>query len=87
MGVGFRLGDHADFQVLLELGPQINTQPLGSDGHNETQKTRHIIAFLPLATKHDGKSSGLALTSCQHQDRTQLRTRQEENGRLRGDQH
>lgn len=29
VGFGFRLGDHADFQVLLELGPQTNTKPIG----------------------------------------------------------
>ncbi|XP_076754632.1 snustorr snarlik [Xylocopa sonorina] len=29
IGVGFRLGDHADFQVLLELGPQTETDPIG----------------------------------------------------------
>lgn len=40
MGVGFRLGDHADFQVLLELGPQLNTQPLGPDG--DTKKRRQV---------------------------------------------
>ncbi|XP_031351008.1 uncharacterized protein LOC116176541 [Photinus pyralis] len=27
-GWGFRLGNRADFQVLVELGPQLNTQPL-----------------------------------------------------------
>ncbi|XP_033338473.2 snustorr snarlik [Megalopta genalis] len=29
IGVGFRLGEHADFQVLLELGPQTETEPIG----------------------------------------------------------
>ncbi|GJQ85894.1 hypothetical protein Trydic_g21750 [Trypoxylus dichotomus] len=29
LGWGFRLGNRADFQVLVELGPQTNTQPLG----------------------------------------------------------
>ncbi|CAL7952419.1 unnamed protein product [Xylocopa violacea] len=29
IGVGFRLGEHADFQVLLELGPQTETDPIG----------------------------------------------------------
>ncbi|EDW04220.1 uncharacterized protein LOC6562631 [Drosophila grimshawi] len=36
LGFGFRLGDHADFQVLLELGPQKDTQPLG-DPNKEDQ--------------------------------------------------
>lgn len=30
-GFGFRLGEHADFQVLLELGPQKFTRPIGMD--------------------------------------------------------
>ncbi|OAD58774.1 hypothetical protein WN48_10319 [Eufriesea mexicana] len=30
IGVGFRLGEHADFQVLLELGPQTDTDPIGN---------------------------------------------------------
>ncbi|XP_017798306.1 PREDICTED: uncharacterized protein LOC108579310 [Habropoda laboriosa] len=30
IGVGFRLGEHADFQVLLELGPQTETDPIGN---------------------------------------------------------
>lgn len=29
VGFGFRLGPHADFQVVLELGPQNSTDPLG----------------------------------------------------------
>lgn len=28
-GVGFRLGEHADFQTIVELGPQKYTKPLG----------------------------------------------------------
>lgn len=29
VGFGYRLGEHADFQVLFELGPQTNTRPIG----------------------------------------------------------
>lgn len=29
-GFGFRLGEHADYQVLIELGPQKYTRPLGN---------------------------------------------------------
>ncbi|XP_068901394.1 uncharacterized protein snsl isoform X2 [Tenebrio molitor] len=32
IGWGFRLGDRADFQVMVELGPQKYTQPLGNQG-------------------------------------------------------
>ncbi|KAG8319046.1 hypothetical protein J6590_099686 [Homalodisca vitripennis] len=36
-GVGFRVGPNADFQVLLELGPQSETQPLGPSGNSKRQ--------------------------------------------------
>lgn len=29
VGFGFRLGNHADFQTILEIGPQKYTKPLG----------------------------------------------------------
>lgn len=29
VGFGFRLGNHADFQTIFEIGPQKNTKPLG----------------------------------------------------------
>ncbi|KAJ9593920.1 hypothetical protein L9F63_014634 [Diploptera punctata] len=38
LGLGFRLGEHADFQVLLELGPQTNTQPLGPNADSKTRR-------------------------------------------------
>ncbi|XP_055549096.1 uncharacterized protein LOC129732317 isoform X2 [Wyeomyia smithii] len=31
LGFGFRLGDHADFQVQFEIGPQQRTRPIGSN--------------------------------------------------------
>lgn len=37
-GWGFRLGDHADFQVLVELGPQTNTRPLGNEGNDNNKR-------------------------------------------------
>lgn len=30
LGVGFRLGQHADFQALVELGPQVETDKIGN---------------------------------------------------------
>lgn len=42
MGWGFRLGDRADFQVLVELGPQQYTQPLGNQGDNANNKRNTI---------------------------------------------
>ncbi|XP_012270959.1 uncharacterized protein LOC105694664 [Orussus abietinus] len=40
IGVGFRLGQHADFQVLLELGPQTETEPIGT---LESKKRRNAM--------------------------------------------
>lgn len=39
LGVGFRLGEHADFQILFELGPQTDTDPIGT---NESKKRRDV---------------------------------------------
>jgi hypothetical protein len=49
VGVGFRLGDHADFQVLLEVGPQLNTQPIGPEADGKTRRHvgRPALAVLP----------------------------------------
>ncbi|XP_046409160.1 uncharacterized protein LOC124174070 [Ischnura elegans] len=44
VGLGFRVGDHADFQVLFEVGPQTNTQPLGPE---EGQRRRHVKVDVP----------------------------------------
>lgn len=55
MGVGFRLGDHADFQVLLELGPQLNTQPLGPDG--DTKKRRQVQRPAPITLPVTGSET------------------------------
>ncbi|XP_015430260.1 PREDICTED: uncharacterized protein LOC107186831 [Dufourea novaeangliae] len=41
VGVGFRLGEHADFQVLVELGPQTETNPIG----NADSKRRRDAMF------------------------------------------
>ncbi|KAF4517906.1 hypothetical protein B566_EDAN001860, partial [Ephemera danica] len=38
-GLGFRLGQHADVQLLTEIGPQIETQPLGEP----EQRRRHAM--------------------------------------------
>ncbi|XP_034935660.1 uncharacterized protein snsl [Chelonus insularis] len=40
VGVGFRLGEHADFQVMMELGPQKETDPIGTE---ESKRRRAIM--------------------------------------------
>lgn len=37
IGAGFRVGPNADFQVLVELGPQSETQPLGPDATSKRE--------------------------------------------------
>ncbi|KAK9297562.1 hypothetical protein QLX08_008784 [Tetragonisca angustula] len=46
IGVGFRLGEHADFQILLELGPQTETEPIG-----KADSKRRRDAMLSAAMK------------------------------------
>ncbi|XP_037928168.1 uncharacterized protein LOC119662607 [Teleopsis dalmanni] len=43
LGFGFRLGEHADFQILVELGPQKETRPIGEkDGSESSFNKRHV---------------------------------------------
>lgn len=45
LGFGFRLGPHADFQTIIELGPQENTKPVGLvDGNQlKRQSSKRIV--------------------------------------------
>lgn len=51
IGAGFRVGQNADFQVLLELGPQSETQPIGPNA-SSTRETRENASASELK---DGK--------------------------------
>uniref|UniRef100_A0A1B0FJS8 Citrate transporter-like domain-containing protein n=1 Tax=Glossina morsitans morsitans TaxID=37546 RepID=A0A1B0FJS8_GLOMM len=44
LGFGFRLGEHADFQILVELGPQKETRPLGDQDSTDGSafNKRHV---------------------------------------------
>ncbi|KYN40900.1 hypothetical protein ALC56_04791, partial [Trachymyrmex septentrionalis] len=48
-GMGFRLGEHADFQILIELGPQTETDPIGTS--NDAKRRRD--AMINAAMKGD----------------------------------
>lgn len=51
VGLGFRLGPHADAQIVLELGPQTNTRPLGAAGPNfnaPASSSKRHTALQPL---------------------------------------
>lgn len=47
-GAGFRVGQNADFQVLVELGPQSETEPLGSGARQA--RTYNSSETRPLGT-------------------------------------
>uniref|UniRef100_A0A1I8Q2X4 Uncharacterized protein n=1 Tax=Stomoxys calcitrans TaxID=35570 RepID=A0A1I8Q2X4_STOCA len=42
LGFGFRLGEHADFQVMLELGPQKETRPIGDQDNGSSFNKRQV---------------------------------------------
>ncbi|XP_033222895.1 uncharacterized protein LOC117176737, partial [Belonocnema kinseyi] len=42
LGVGFSLGEHADFQIVVELGPQTETEAIGNSS-NDSKRRRAII--------------------------------------------
>ncbi|KAM8717816.1 hypothetical protein ACLKA7_004507 [Drosophila subpalustris] len=44
IGFGYRLGNHADFQVMFELGPQRETRPLGTGKNDQSFNKRHVSA-------------------------------------------
>lgn len=45
LGIGFRLGEHADFQVLLELGPQSDTDPIGTNDSKKRRDAMYMAAM------------------------------------------
>ncbi|BFF96165.1 uncharacterized protein DMAD_13416 [Drosophila madeirensis] len=42
LGFGFRLGENADFQVLVELGPQKETRPIGEPNKDDMSFKRQV---------------------------------------------
>ncbi|XP_076663020.1 snustorr snarlik [Andrena cerasifolii] len=76
VGVGFRLGDHADFQMLVELGPQTRTDPIGNDASGSK---RRRDAMLSAAMK--GELGPLAQAVAKYQLERKL---QKELARLKG---
>lgn len=62
LGFGFRLGNHADFQTILEIGPQKNTKPLGTFNSLTKCAMRHAVIHFgfdfSIAGKSDSDDSG-----------------------------
>lgn len=48
VGFGYRLGEHADFQVLFELGPQTNTRPIGTYNLFKDNLKKTLINFFAV---------------------------------------
>ncbi|KAG7212585.1 hypothetical protein KM043_012882 [Ampulex compressa] len=67
LGVGFRLGEHADFQILLELGPQTETEPIGKTA--ESNRRRDVM--LQAAMKGDFGPLSQAVAKYQMEQRLQ----------------
>uniref|UniRef100_A0A0A9ZHP5 Sulfate adenylyltransferase subunit 2 n=1 Tax=Lygus hesperus TaxID=30085 RepID=A0A0A9ZHP5_LYGHE len=70
VGFGFRLGPNADVQVMLELGPQQNTAPIGpqkADGNSkrETRLPQYKYKYQP--NKYRAPVKGSWLQAWKHQ--------------------
>ncbi|KAJ8668740.1 hypothetical protein QAD02_010403, partial [Eretmocerus hayati] len=49
LGIGFRFGEHADFQIIMELGPQYETTPLKHPlSKEDTKRKREAIIYSAL---------------------------------------
>lgn len=61
LGWGFRLGNRAEIQVLVELGPQTNTQPLGvqpdSAANSRKRNTADTVANTLYAQRQRYKNN------------------------------
>lgn len=44
LGFGFRLGEHADFQVMVELGPQKETRPIGPASQDDQSFNKRQVS-------------------------------------------
>ncbi|CAH0602068.1 unnamed protein product [Chrysodeixis includens] len=57
VGFGFAFGNHADFQVMFELGPQTNTQNLTGQGFQSSSSNakRQVNSPPPKVHKHKEK--------------------------------
>lgn len=54
IGFGYRFGDHADFQVQFEIGPQKETQPIGTAASQNKRYIRPADEFqLERAIRRD----------------------------------
>jgi hypothetical protein len=57
VGFGYRLGDHADFQVQFEIGPQKETKAIGTNTSNK----RHVHPDEELKVQKEANSGEVQL--------------------------
>ncbi|XP_053665445.1 uncharacterized protein LOC128714597 [Anopheles marshallii] len=74
IGFGFRLGEHADFQVQLELGPQLNTRPIGAAASSSKRYVDNdeYANSVRNPTRNGGSTSWLQAWSKQTKQRQQF---------------
>ncbi|XP_049282783.1 uncharacterized protein LOC125763543 isoform X2 [Anopheles funestus] len=72
IGFGFRLGEHADFQVQLELGPQLNTRPIGAAASSSKRYVDNDEYANANPTRNGASTSWLQAWSKQTKQRQQF---------------
>ncbi|XP_035908400.1 uncharacterized protein LOC118510543 [Anopheles stephensi] len=74
VGFGFRLGEHADFQIQLELGPQLNTKPIGAAAGSSKRyvDNEEYANSVRNPTRNGGSTSWLQAWSKQTKQRQQF---------------
>uniref|UniRef100_A0A182VUI5 Uncharacterized protein n=1 Tax=Anopheles minimus TaxID=112268 RepID=A0A182VUI5_9DIPT len=74
IGFGFRLGEHADFQVQLELGPQLNTRAIGAAASSSKRYVDNdeYANSVRNPTRNGGSTSWLQAWSKQTKQRQQF---------------
>uniref|UniRef100_A0A336LTG8 CSON000899 protein n=1 Tax=Culicoides sonorensis TaxID=179676 RepID=A0A336LTG8_CULSO len=80
VGFGFRLGEHADFQILYEIGPQTNTKPIGETSNDRRRyaDVKKPVKDVVLKDKVKKEASWMEKWSQQknktHNDKTDKKT-------------
>jgi len=68
VGFGYRLGEHADFQVVFELGPQTNTKPIGSAASDDSDTSKRNVNQNDYVMKNSPNPEGTEWLSNWSQD-------------------
>jgi len=68
VGFGYRLGEHADFQVVFELGPQTNTKPIGNAASDDSDTSKRNVDQNDYVMKNSPNPEGTEWLSNWSQD-------------------